>query len=90
MVRYSDSKFRIELPNLGILASVPEHGTLIVKQGLFEYEDQVLDSINDQKVSVYRIEVKSSDKILVRTLGKKEKKYEVNDYKIHLKHPFHR
>lgn len=90
VIRYSDSRFRIELPYSGVLGSPPEHGTLIVKKGIFEYEDQVLDSINDEKVSVYRIEVKSSDKILVRTLGKQEKKYEVKDYKIHLKHPVYR
>ncbi len=90
MIRYSDSQFRIELPYSGVLGSQPEHGTLIVKKGIFEYEDQVLDSINDQKVSVYRIEIKSPNKILVRTLGKKEKKYDVKDYKIHLKHPVYR
>lgn len=90
MIRYSDSKFRIELPYSGVLGSQPEHGMLIVKKGIFEYEDQVLDSINDQKVSVYRIEIKSPNEILVRTLGKNEKKYDVSDYKIHLKHPVHR
>lgn len=90
MVRYSDRKFRIELPAPGILASVPEHGTLIVKKGLFEYEDQVLSSINDTKVSVYRIEIKSPKEILVRTLGKNEKKYDVENFKIDLKHPVHR
>lgn len=90
VIQYSDSKFRIELPYSGVLGSQPEHGTLIVKKGIFEYEDQVLDSINDQKVSVYRIEIKSPNEILVRTLGKNEKKYDVSDYKIHLKHPVYR
>ncbi|WP_300666055.1 hypothetical protein [Fluviicola sp.] len=90
LIKYSDSKFRIELPQSGVLSSLPEHGTLIIKKGIFEYEDQVLDSINDSKVSVYRIELKSPNEILVRTLGKNEKKYDVEDFKVHLKRPVYR
>ncbi len=86
MIRYSDNKFRIELPYSGVLGARPEHGTLIVKKGIFEYEDQVLDSINDNKVSVYRIEIKSPWEILIKTLGKNEQKYLVTDYEIQLTH----
>ncbi|MNV08223.1 hypothetical protein D3C71_986850 [compost metagenome] len=85
-IRYSDSKFRIELPYSGVLGARPEHGILIVKKGIFEYEDQVLDSINDNKVSVYRISIKSPQVILIKTLGKKnEKEYEVKNVEILLK-----
>lgn len=86
MIRYSDSRFRIELPFTGVLGRAPEHGTLIVKKGIFEYEDQVLDSINDNKVSVYRIEQKSPWVIRIKTLGKNEQKYLVKDYDIQLTH----
>lgn len=84
-VRYSDSHYRIERPAaVGVLGSPPEHVYLIVKKGIFEYQDQWLHGINDQEVMGYRITKKTSKEIEVETVKNKTGKYRRDTILVHL------
>lgn len=85
-VRYSDSNFRIERPSvIGVLGSPPEHACLIVKKGIIEYEDQVLNTFNDCEVTLYHVTRKTSREIEIEAVYKKQGKYRSETTRVHLK-----
>ena len=87
-VKYSDKNFRLEIPFTGILGNQPESPTLIVKKGMFEYEDQVLTSIHSDGVFRYDIYKKSPSIILVHSYRNSHEKASENEsMTVYLNHP---
>lgn len=86
-VKYSDKNFRLEMPFTGILGN-SQSPILIVKKGLFEYEDQGLQSINSNQVDEYKIIKQSKSIISIQTKGISfpEIKPSLKTVKVYLKH----